>query len=326
MIISALIASTVFLGVQDKPVMLNRVFKKGEKATYKVLSSLQIEARGGELLTFMPEDVDLNYNFTYEITAMKADGIAVMRYKRPTMTEIRGETATSPPRSTTIKSNLDWQLSVSPINEILETKDLYKKPDPKKKKGGGKASWMTFDGPSVTMQDPTGFIQEIYRLALFAGSVDSALDFSPKLPYDETKIGDTWQRTVGYSPQKLKNAKSGKSAVQRLDYTFTYKGVQNYNGKPYHRISGVLKLDTDLAPWLHEVTGLKPDETMLHAFKLQFNATVDFDLDINTRRTVRAEANSTGGMQVFLTMNKEAAFQEQRIKGHTTMSALSVKP
>jgi hypothetical protein len=46
---------------------------------------------------------------------------------RPTFTEVRGETFNSPPKTTVDKANLDFQLTVSPINEILGMKDLTKK-------------------------------------------------------------------------------------------------------------------------------------------------------------------------------------------------------
>src|SRR5688572_25325461 len=105
MILGALIASAAVISATDNPITLERVFAKGEKGTYKVASSLQIETRQMGSDTFMPEDLDINYDFTYEVTEVKGDGIAVLRYKRPSMVEITGETYNSPPKSKVVKSN-----------------------------------------------------------------------------------------------------------------------------------------------------------------------------------------------------------------------------
>lgn len=337
MIIETLLAASLLLAGQDQPITLERVFKKGEKGTYKVLSNLQIEVRSQGQETFMPQENDINYTFTYEVTQMKPDGFALIRYKRPTTIEIDLSSNPSGPIKRTIKTNVDLALTLSPINEITDMKDLT----PPKKKGG---SPLLSSGTPLPLPPPHlwaraipkmergfpelqagigTFVDELYRLSLFIGSLDSAIDFSPKLPFDEIKPGDTWQKTVGYSPQKIKG-KDGKSAVQRLDYTYTYKGIVQAGAKKVHRITASLKLDTDAAPFVNQMMQQEPEESHLKELRLTLDANIDFDLDLSTRKTLRAVATSTGGFKVVVTDSDEPV-QEQRIKGRTTMTLLAGK-
>jgi hypothetical protein len=314
--IATLVASMA-LFVPAQTVDLNRVFSKGEKQTYSVEASLLIESRQGNLKTFLPEDYGVEYKFTTEVTELKADGICEMRYKRPTMTEISGETPESPPKRKVTPIKMDAVLTVSPINEILNFKDMNPPKTPPKK-GGGLLAMGTLPIAPVA-QIPSQFQQEIFRLALFLGSMDSSLDLSPKLPLDEVKVGETWKKTVGYSPQVLKG-KDGKSAVQRLDYTYTYRGIVDSDaGQKVHRVTADLKLDSDIAPFMNDLMGLKPEESGLKSMKLKLDATITFDLDLKTRRTLLAVAESNGGMSVVLTQQPNEPFAEIRLKGRTTM-------
>jgi hypothetical protein len=319
MILAAILATGAMAAVQDKPIVLERVFKKGEAATYKVLSNLQVETRQAGLETFMPApDTDISYSFTYEVTELKGDGIAVLHYKRPTVTERTGEGSTTAARTDVVKTNFDLMLTVSPINEIIDMKDLTKKKKPEKKKGG--LVMGAFAGMSPNAQISIGsFISEIHRLALFLGSLDSAVDFSPKLPFDEIKPGDTWQKTVGYSPQRLKD-KEGKSAVQRLDYTYTYKGIVQSGAKKVYRINAALNVDTDAAEFVNQLIGMKPEQSGLKEIRLKLAANIDYDLDLNTRRTLKAVATSNGGVKILVTQMPNEPVMEQNIKGKTTLS------
>ncbi|HVL38823.1 MAG TPA: hypothetical protein VM328_05475 [Fimbriimonadaceae bacterium] len=331
MITSTLAAIALLMPVQDaKPISLERVFRKGEKAQYEVLSHLQVQSRQRGLDTWIPEDLDINYKFNYEVTALKADGIAEMRYFRPTMTEIAGETFDSPPKTKIEKVNMDLLLTVSPINEVIAMKDMTppKKPAPVKppasktppKKGG----WASAMGTEAAQINIGSFVGELYRLSLFIGALDSAMDFSPRLPFEEVKPGDTWKRTVGYSPQRLKD-KSGKSAVQRLDYEYTYVGVVESNKQKVHRVTAVLKLDTDAAEFVNQLLEMKPEQSGLKEIRLQLDAKIEYDLDLATKRTLRAIANSTGGMKVIVTRFPDDPIAEEKIVGRTSMRLLSLK-
>lgn len=311
--VTALIAALV--STQGSEADLGRVFKAGDHQEYSVASTLVVEERSRGLQTWLPESLKLAYNFTIDVKALKADGIAELRYQRPTMTETRGETADSPPVTKVEKANFDLQLDVSPMNEILSVKDLAKKDD-KKKTGGGR--WVnSAGGREAILQDLGAYVGEIYRLSLFAGSFDSALDFSPKLPFEKVAPGATWKKTVGYSPQKLGG--KGKSAVQRLDYTFTYAGMVTVGAKKYQRVTANLDLKTDLAAFLHESTGLTPDQTGLKEWPLTLQATIDFDLDPVTRNTVKAVARSEGGFKVITADFPDSPAQEQKLHGETIL-------
>lgn len=323
MIIDVLFASCTLLVPQDKPVAIERVFAKGAKANYRVESSLQIETRAGGLETFMPEEVGIAYDFGYEVIDLKADGFAVLRYKRPKTTEVRGEDFFSGPKKSKVQGLMDYELTISPINEITSMKDL----SPKKKAGknGGKDGSLRVAGNAARpMQvDIESFSGDLYRLALFVDSIGSALDFSPKLPFDEVKPGDTWQKTVGFTPQRLKG-KEGKLAVQRLDYTYTYKGVVQSGTRKVHRISAALKIDTDVAEFVKQIIE-NPEEFPLKEIRLSLEANIDFDLDLKTRQTVKAVATSVGGIKMRTNDSPDEPVMEQKIKGRSTMSLVAPK-
>lgn len=315
--ILTLLATSALLPMQA--VSLHRVFAKGEKLQYSVKSTLQSESRGGGLLTWMPEDLDILYKFTTSVTELKADGIAQVRYDRPTVTEVTGETAVSPPKSRTEKVDFKLDLTVSPINELLEIKDLNpKKPPPVAARwsNSGRA------GVAPSTQDLIDtFVGEVYRLSLFQGSIDTALDFSPKLPYDDVKPGDTWKRTAGYSPQAL-SGKAGQLAVQRLDYIYTYDGVMESDGKKVHRVTARLALKTDLASFANQIMKTTPEKSGLKTIPLQLDASIAFDLDLATRKTLKALAKSEGGFSIVLTQSPDKPVHEERLKGHTRLSLL----
>ena len=303
------------------PTMLSRRFVANQKMAYTVTSHITAEQRQQGLQTFIPEDFDLNYGFTYQVIGMKNDGIAVLRYQRPSTTEIRGETTNSAPKAKTEKSDKVYQLTVSPVNELIDQKDVTpKKPTKPKKKVP--ARW-TFPAGAVQRLPFEEYIGEMHRLALFAGSIDSSLDFAPKLPLEAVKVGDTWKRTVGYQPQKLKG-KDGKSAVQRLDYTYTYLGPMVANGKPILRIQAKLDFDTDLIEFLKSMMEGQTFETNLKSMPLKMKATIDFDLDPKTRDTLSAAATSEGGFGLFLTSGGDAVVEE-RFKGRTFLELVGKK-
>lgn len=313
-LIPAIVFALTTAQAADAPATLGRVFTPNELLKYSVRSNLQAERRGGSLTTWIPEDFDLNYDFTVQVEAMKADGIAVVRYKRPTMTEIEGESFDSAPKTKVDKVNLDFQLTVSPFNEILDMKDLTPKKPPTKKGVMAPALGAPQGGLDAFLGQ---FISEIYRLCLFAGSMDSALDFAPRSTFDNVKVGDTWKRTVGYQPQKLKG-KDGQQAMQRLDYTYTYKGLVNGEKGKVIRVEGDLDFSTDLAEFVKQITGATSDQIGLEKVPLKLTAKILFDLDPKTRHTIKAEATSDASFQFFEPQKSDPAFEE-RMKGRTSM-------
>lgn len=324
MTIATLVSLAAFATQNPAPVEFHRQFVKGERAQYEVQSTLNAEVRMADLDSWIPEDLDLIYRFNYAVTEMKADGICVMRYQRPTMTEIQGETADSPPRTKVEKTNLDFELTVSPINEVLGLKDLTKKPEKKPGSSGSKLNVFSPAGRAQLQAFVGQFTGEIYRIALFVGSLDSSMDFAPPLPVTEVAVGDTWKKTVGFSPQKL-GSKGDKLAVQRMDFTYTYKGIVESNGKKVHRIEGALNLKTDIAAFIHQTFNVKSDVTGLKEIPMNMTSTVQYDLDLKTHQTLSASAVSSGGFGIVATVQPKKPVQEERFKARSNLILKSLK-
>ena len=342
MFISALL-TLIALHQGGKAVTLNRVFAANEKYTYDVKSHITLENRAKQLETFLPEDYDMTYTFTAQVKEMKTDGIAVIHYQRPTVTETQGETYQHQPESKVSKLNLDYLLTVSPINEILEKTEI--KPvaalpsiDGRgwgvgellyspiglnaNARASGKSSAFGVNGQEdQSLDEVAEFVHELYRLALFNGPLESSLDFAPKLPFNDVKPGDTWKRTVGYTPQQLED-KTNQSAVQRLDYTYTYRGPVQENGKTYERVTAELDLNTDIAPFANQY--MQKGDLKLARMPMTLKATIQFDLDPKTYDTVSAHAISQGGFQVYVKSDPNTIYFETRLKGSTTLNLRSL--
>ncbi|MFQ3588139.1 MAG: hypothetical protein SNJ76_10835, partial [Fimbriimonadaceae bacterium] len=309
-----------------EPLEFHRKFQLGERATYEVQATLNSESRRLGTDTWMPEDLDIRYRFSYDVTRMLTDGIAVIRYRRPSITETQGETFERGPISRNIDLNMDLELQVSPINEILQIRDLA--PKAPAQGAGSRPSRWAFNPVLSNLgiaqpQNPLGellgqFVGEIYRLSLFMGSLDSSLDFAPRLSFEEVRPGDSWKRTVGYSPQKL-TGRSERMAVQRLDYTFTYKGIVRSNNVDVHRIQATLDHKTDLAEFIHSTFGVKSEQTGLRAIPMEFKATIDYDLELRTHRTLRAVGNTQGGFGVIVNQFPNQPVEEERFKGRAVL-------
>ncbi len=301
-------------------ITLSRKFARGEKLAYSVTSHITAEERQKGLETFIPSDLDIDYGFDFVVQSVNADGLAVMRYQRPTIKETEGETSRSAPKPKVEKVNWINLLTVSPVNELIEAKDIApKKPAAKKPVNGrryGLAAGARRQAPIFAE-----YIGEMHRLALFIGGLDSGLDFAPKLPLEPVKVGDTWKRTVGYQPQKLQGKEKNKSAVQRLDYVYTYLGPMKVDGKSILRIQARLDLNSDLADYLKTLmvdSGMNEGQTNLRTMPLHMKAVIDFDLDPKTRHTLLAAARSEGGFELLVKEDEEA-YYEERFKGRTNL-------
>ena len=295
MLISTLALATS-LQTSNPYVDISRVFKAGETSKYAVRSRLQMETRQLGQTVFLPSSVRIDYDFTLNVKQMLDEGFAVHIYRRPTMTITEGETASSPPVKNVEQTNINYEMTLSPANEMTNAKAQ--------------------DLMSVVGQ----FTGELQRLALFTGSLDSGMDLSPKLPYDEVRVGDTWKRTVGYSPQRIAN--SDKAAVQRLDYTYTYKGIMEVNGQRIHRVQATMSLDSNAAEFVNQSMGMTPGQSGLEAINLKLDATIDFDLDLNTRKTLRALAVSKGGYDVRVAQVPGRPVIEQKLNGRSQLQLM----
>lgn len=308
----------------DKPIELGRKFTLGEKLVYVTRAQFTEEQRAGALQTFIPEDFEISYRHTIEVKKMKADGIAEILYTRPHMTIVEGDTGESQAKSTTEKVDWKLQIDLSPINEVLEVKDLNPpKKDDKKGAADGIRTKLRYFGPQTQADNIAlgllfEFLNEVQRTAFFVGSLDTGLDLSPKTPFEEVTKGSTWKKTVGYSPQKLKG-RGDKQAVQRLDYTYEYQGMtKSKEGKDVHRIQAKVKLDTDLIEFAKQLSGNNNTASFLKSVPLKLDATIDFDLDPTTMHMTKALATSAGSFAI-MPKGAEQAAVEDRFKGRTTV-------
>jgi len=322
--LTALAVATA-LGTQE-PVELYRQWQPRETLVYEVRASLSIESRHFNTSIYIPDDLDHVYKFTMVVGDVTSEGFAEVDYTRPTIDVTEGETVESPPVTTVEELNQHYKLTMSPVNAITGLKDLTpKKKDDDDGDGGNVLLRNMGDRLAREIQDPTdGFINDLYRLALFIGSTDTAIDFGPRLPLFEVEPGEEWQVTASYQPKSLKG-KKGKMAPQRLDYTYTYVGVQESDGKKIHRVTADLDLDTDIAPYINDLMGMTAAESGLRGLHLKLKAHIDFDLDFETKHTLAAIARSQGKMTIEITEIPTVPLVEQKLRGRTRMRILSRK-
>lgn len=304
---------------QAAPIELVRTFVKNEQSRYSVRGNLTVESRSGELKTFMPQDIGYSYDFTTTVQSLDADGNARILYERPTLTQVDGETADTPVQRKVERLNWRNLLVVSTLNELLDFKEAPKTP---------RQSRAIRPEPQQVFRLPIEeFTSELQRLALFIGPVSDSLDFNPKFPLDAVKVGDTWKRTMGFQPQRLKG--SERVAVQRIDYTYTYRGIRTENGKPFRVIEAGIDFNTDLAEYFNQILDLKKENSPIKSIPVTFKSTIEFFLDPKTNRTIEAYARSQGGFRLFIGQTQEEAMREaeveERFRGETTMKLTSFR-
>ncbi len=298
-------------------ITLFRKFTPNQVLDYTVEGSLTVEQRSGDLQTFIPEDITQKYGFTLTIQKPKADGIVQALYLRPSITQVT-EVAGEAPKTVKLPINFKLQMDVSPVNDVLDIVDLAQK-DPKKKDGQTRVLKVLQDNLSDNVAAGLlgQFVGEMYRLALFTGTLDSSMDFSPKLPLEKVKVGDTWKRTVGFTPQK--NKSDSNQAVQRLDYTYVYKGkMKNSAGKDILRISADFTTKADLAAYAAQLLGEKSATGEIKKLPLELSASIDFDLDPVTHHTLRASAKSQGKFEIYVGSMSNALLQTN-LRGRTVL-------
>lgn len=303
----------VALALASRPdaVELYRQFTPGQKLSYEVRAHLMTEQKQIGLAVFLPDEVNIDYDFSLLVKKAGSDGFAEVEYRRPEIRITHGQTEDDLPRLEKVK--VDWVLSMmlSPVNEITDVKDL----SPKKAKGTG--GLLATARAGRAQEGIVGqMVQELHSLALFVGNLDSSLDLSPKLPLEEAKPGDTWKRTVGYQPAQVKG--TDQHAMQRLDYTFTYAGKAQGAGGQVHRVVGVVSLDTDASKFLNQAMGMTASESGLKRLMLKIDAKIEYDLDLKTFDTLEARGSSQGGFTVEVAGAPEPVVEE-RFKGTTTM-------
>ncbi len=282
---------------------LSRRFTAGSRETYAVTSHLLVEEKAPMLATFMPMELDMNYGFTVDTLALGPRGTAEVRYRRPSIVVIEGQTSESAPKKQVKAQDNDFRLFLSPTNEVLLAKSFAFGP-------------ILASSFARAQRQPGGITlltDQLRTLALFVGEFDTSLDFSPKLPYYPVKVGDSWHQTLSYQPREL-TSKAGTWAIQRLDATYKYAGQAVRDGKPVRRIVAEVSLDEDVTPFVVQL-----GVGSVTAMRLRFSATITFDLDPATHATIFAEALSKGGSSLEVAASPGSPIFEDRFTGRTQM-------
>jgi hypothetical protein len=330
----------VVIGVHadPQPVELSRKFKPKEISTYDVDAKATVEIRPYGLNTFIPLTEGVQFRFTTEVISVTNDGFAQVLYKRPTMTFLETDLQKGIVRENKMNSDLRFLMTVSPINEITNIRDLN--PSDAGDDQIERMARLLLQGERRSPEEQRReaiesrlqvinsilgpFMNSFTRLTLFVEGI-TGIDFSPKLPFDEVVPGDTWQRTVDYAPQQLSG--TDKSAVQRLDMTYTYMGRQkNAEGKEIERIEAVLEAETNAADYLNQLFRLDAQRTGIERVDLKLRTVVKFDLDPATHQTLFVEADGNSSVSVMLNKKlSENPVLERRTRGRTTMRLVSNK-
>jgi len=165
------------------------------------------------------------------------------------------------------------------------------------------------------------FLSTLYLIGLGIGDF-SFYDISPMLPYMNVKVGDTWHKTVGYSPKSLYGAK--KMAVQRLDMTYTYMGQIKENNKVYTRVKATTSMDADLGEYLNQSYGATSAQTGIKSLKTTFQTEYVYDLDPSNLAPIRVSSKSSGST-ILLAVGPKEPIEETNFIGEGTMFLVSAK-
>lgn len=307
--------------------LLNRTFKLGLSSMYKVRARLHVEQRESGLLTYLPEDIDVSYDFYTRILKVEA-GDATMRYFRPSISELDDDGSSIDPKPKVIKLNLTADYVISPINATLDMTDLTPKKKNKKVTSslGESLDLRRFHALQQIQIGPLGqFLEQVQQLALFIGGPDTSLDFAPQFSLYPVKIGDTWKQTVGYQPQNLSEGGGKiKKVVQRLDLTYTYKGKSTYQGKPALLVTANINLNTDLAKYVEDQFQESATESHLKSFPLKLKEEMNFYLNPKTLQIIYATVHSKGGFKIISTLS-DSPLVEVKLKGINRMKLVSSK-
>lgn len=288
--------------------LLERKFTSGETLHYSVRSLLTVEERAQGLNTFLPRDYGFEYDYTMKVNSVDQDGNAQVAYNRPKTVYVEGEFAERPERRTNQQGGgFKLNLRISPINELIGVEEV-KQPS---RTSGRALRYMAQEEPPPRITEALAgqFTSELMRIALMTGSLDNSMDFAPPLSFKPVRVGGSWKKTVGYTPQRL--GSGSEQGVRRLDFTYTYRGIVDSNGKKVHRIEGAVSQDSDIWPFLLQQYGLEKKDTPFESLILKFDSKLEFDLDLKTLHTVRARAESRGSTKLSLRAGNQAVEEMQ---------------
>jgi hypothetical protein len=249
---------------------------------------------------------------------MKPDGVADIRVRRPDISVRTGETFDSPPKTIVLIKDVNQLITMSKKNQVLDFEDFTPKPKPPAGGGGGGGNLLATIamGPAAAQDPIVGWMEQLRQLAAFV----NFFDMGPILPNGPVSVGEIWKETVGYAPVTVaEGADRGKNINARIDYEMTYMGKATRNGKTFHHIVGKMLRDTDAAPYLAELMGVKPEASMFKSVKLMLDGKVDYYLDLATLDPVEILATSTGSIDVEVTTYTAGPVYQEKFKSRASL-------
>ncbi len=310
--------------VAAKPVNFERTYVVGVKSHYKVNASIENEVRepAQGLLTYLPTEALIYYDFYTKVLKVEA-GDATIRYYRPSVFETDDDGSDSGPVTTKIPLNVIVDLTMSPINEMLDMKEIasIKKPKGVTVPTPNNATLPLLHQAGASIGLLGGLFSQLQQIAAFIGGPGSGIDLKPELSLLPVSVGSTWEKTVGYEPQEIGNG-STKTAVKRLDVKYTYMGPVKYKGKSFLEIQGSIHLDSDLQKYFEDQYHASAEETHLKSLPIKLDETLHFYLDPKTKQTIYGIVDSTGGVS-FNTTDYDQPLLQIKLKGHCDLKLVS---
>lgn len=298
------------VGAQDR-VSLERTYGMGEKAKYEFSNRLDMDFRTFPHVNYFPVRYLVSYSFDFNVEALKPDGVADVRFLRPSIVIRESESPWGDAKTETIelKENVLYTLSRAnqPIGVKVET--------PADKRLSNRIRTLTSAAePQLDIVGP--FVSQIYQLAGFV----NFFDLGPNLPLRPVAVGDTWKETKAYAPMTVESgADRGKNMVARLDYEYTFKGSTEFEGKQVTWIQGRLKQDTDAVGYIAELYGYEVSAFPISSIILKLDMTVDYYLDEKTKWPIKIIGNSQGEASITF-RGEQAPREEIKVKGSATLA------
>jgi hypothetical protein len=309
-----LMLSLALLSPVVEPVDLSRVFKMGEKATYSFSSRINVDWRQVPIETFIPQNDGFEYTFTTEVEALKPDGVADLRFRRPKIVLKIGETFDSPPKEQILARDQNYLFVLSNKNRLLSVRD--DSPKQPQKPDSRLFSHLYADEDRRLQLDIFSWMSQLRQLAAFVNFFDRG----PNLPTRPVSVGDTWKETIGYVPTTVSaGADQGKNLMARLDYEYTYKGLIEFEGQTVYHVVGKIFQDTDAAPFIADLMGVKLEFAPFKEIKLKMDGTVDYYLRQSDLSVHKILAKSEGYTSITVATYEGGPVYEEKFKSNARL-------
>lgn len=311
------VAILSLVSLSTEPVTLERVFRQGETSTYDFTTRIMLDVRDYPLETFVPVNDQVYYTFVLTTERLKPDGAADVRFKRNKLTIRYGERFDEPPKEEKIGREDNILYTLSRTNQVLSLRDESPKPP---QRGGLQATMMRYASPEVAelaFDIIDDWIAQMHQLAGFV----NFFDLGPVLPVHPVESGATWKETVGYAPVTVsEGADKGRTLNARIDFTYTFMGESDYQGRKVYHIQGVYKHDADAAKYIEDLLKEARMASPFKEIRLQMEGKVDYYLDKSTCAVIRINAEANGYFGLTVNELPDTPVMEQKIKSRASLT------